>query len=65
MSKIGSYIIAQIEQGNFTLDERGNYYVELDGDRIRCPAAIQTPANPIQQNEGGRQCADQVSKERD
>lgn len=35
MSKIGQYIQQQIERGNFTVDERGIYSVELSNRKER------------------------------
>lgn len=65
MSKMGSYVIDQIERGNFTVDQRGTYHVpqpsiETIEDRRRCASAIQTTTDSIQRDEGGAECISQA-----
>lgn len=62
MSKIGSYIIDQIEQGNFTVDERGNYNVELTRDRKFCTTATPPASNSFCGNESRRQRINKARK---
>lgn len=67
MSKMGSYIIDQIERGNFTVDHRGNYHVpqptaDYLKNRRRCTDATQTTTDPVQGDEGRAECTRQADE---
>ena len=67
MSKMGSYVIDQIERGNFTVDQEGTYHVpqpsiEAIEDRRRCTYATQTTDHSIQRNEGGAERTHKADK---
>lgn len=58
MSRMGQYFLEQIELGNFTIDRRDKYYVEIQ-DRKRCTnpkqGSEQDRDDPIQRNGRGKQ----------
>ena len=63
MSKIGQYILEQMERGNYTLDERGKVNVSLSNRKERTDAPKQATSHTIQENGGGRQHQDKTKEE--
>jgi hypothetical protein len=64
VSKIGDYIIGQIEQGNFTVDHRGNYHVGMQfQDRKPRPTAKATTTDALRQDAGRREFSDPESQQ--
>lgn len=60
MSKMGRFVESQIEKGEFTVDQRGNYHVGYPAESgSQCSAPFtQDTEDTLRQDEGGKQCID-------
>jgi len=58
MSKIGRYVVSQIEKGNFWVDHRGDYHVPQPGANNRKERVTKKIATDTVRRDGNnRQCS--------